>query len=80
MMNEHPFHQQQIEVSPSLHEKLMKAPIQAKKMKRRNTIFTLATIVCVTVNLTYFSVRQEKVADEQLLETPYANFSANLSI
>lgn len=70
----------QIEVSPLLHEKLMQAPIQAKRLKRRNTIFTLATIVCVLLNLVYFSSRQEKLAEEQLLETQYANFGSNLSI
>lgn len=78
--NGHPFQTPQIEVSPLLHEKLMLAPIQAKRLKRRNTIFTLATIVCVLLNLVYFSSRQEKLAEEQLLETQYANFGSNLSI
>lgn len=70
----------QLEVSPSLHEKLMQTPIQAKRIIRRNTIFMLATIVCVLLNLTYFNAREEKVVEEQLLESQYANFGSNLSI
>lgn len=80
MMNEHPFHRQKLEVSSTLHEKLMQAPILAKKATRRTTIFTVATIVCVVVNLSYLSVRQEKLTEEQLLESQYANFGFNLSI
>jgi hypothetical protein len=80
MMNEHPFHQQKLEVSNTLHEKLMQAPMHAKKLKRRNTLFTLATIVCVVVNLSYLSLRQEKLTEEQLLETHHANFGSTLSI
>lgn len=80
MMNEHPFHKQKLEVSNTLHDKLMQAPMHAKKLKRRNTLFTLATIVCVVANLSYLSLRQEKLTEEQLLETQYANFGFNLSI
>lgn len=80
MINEHPFRQQKLEVSSSLHEKLMQAPMHAKKLKRRTTFFTLATIVCVVVNLSYLSVQQDKLTEEQLLETHYANFGSNLSI
>jgi hypothetical protein len=54
--------------------------MHAKKLKRRNTIFTLATIVCVVVNISYLSIRQENLTEEQLLETHYANFGSNLSI
>jgi len=80
MMNEHPFHKQKLEVSSALHEKLMQAPILAKKATRRTTIFVVATIICVTTNVLYFSSRQEKLTEEQLLETHYANFGSNLSI
>ncbi len=78
--NEHFFPMEQIEVSPSLHEKLLQAPQQAKRLKRRTTTFIIATFVCVMLNLAFFSAQQEKLAEEQLLETQYANFGSNLSI
>lgn len=78
--NKHPFLTQEIDVSPSLHANLMRIPRTAKKLKRQSVIFTIVTIFCVTCSLVYVRSYQEKMIEEQLLETHYSNFGSTLSI
>ena len=79
-INKHPFSLHRIEVSPSLHAKIMQTPLIDKKLKRQTAFLTIVTVLSLTFSLFYFQTQQDKLTEEQLLETQYANFGSNLSI
>ena len=71
---------QALEVSTSLHDKLMKSPVYAQKIKTRSLTVTIITTILILVNLFYFLSNQENLAEDQILESQYANFGSDLSI
>ncbi len=71
---------QALEVSTSLHDKLMKSPVYAQKIKTRSLTVTIITTILILVNLFYFVSNQENLAEDQILESQYANFGSDLSI
>jgi hypothetical protein len=71
---------QPLEVSTSLHDKLMKSPVYAQKMKSRTLTVSIITTFLILINLFYYLSNQENLAENQILETQYANFGSDLSI
>lgn len=71
---------QPLEVSASLHERLMKSPVFAQKIKTRTLTLTILTTLLILINLFYFISNQENLAEDQILESQYANFGSDLSI
>ena len=71
---------QPLEVSTSLHDKLMKSPVYAQKMKSRTLPVNIITTLLILINLFYYMSNQENLAENQILETQYANFGSDLSI
>lgn len=71
---------QPLEVSTSLHDKLMKSPVYAQKMKFRTMTVSIITTLLILINLFYYMSNQENLAENQILETQYANFGSDLSI
>ena len=71
---------QPLEVSTSLHDKLMKSPVYAQKMKTRNLTVSVITTLLIHLNLVYYMSNQENLAENQILESQYANFGSDLSI
>lgn len=71
---------QPLEVSTSLHDKLMKSPVFAQKMKFRTLTVSIITTLLILINLFYFMSNQDNLAENQILETQYANFGSDLSI
>lgn len=71
---------QPLEVSTSLHDKLMKSPVFAQKMKFRTLTVSIITTILILINLFYFMSNQDNLAENQILETQYANFGSDLSI
>lgn len=71
---------QPLEVSTSLHDRLMKSPVYAQKIKTRTLTLTILTTVLILINLVYFISNQENLAEDQILESQYANFGSDLSI
>jgi hypothetical protein len=71
---------QPLEVSTSLHDRLMKTPVYAHKIKTRSLTLTILTTLLILINLFYFISKQEKLAEDQILESQYANFGSDLSI
>ncbi len=71
---------QALEVSTSLHDKLMKSPVYAHKIKTRSLTATIITTILILVNLFYLMSNQENLAEDQILESQYANFGSDLSI
>jgi hypothetical protein len=71
---------QPLEVSASLHDRLMKSPVYAQKIKTRTLTLTILTTVLILINLVYFISNQENLAEDQILESQYANFGSDLSI
>jgi hypothetical protein len=69
-----------LEVSTSLHEKLLKSPVYAQKMKNRSLTIIIITTLLILFNLFYFMSNQETLAEDQILESQYANFGSDLSI
>ncbi len=69
-----------LEVSTSLHEKLLKSPVYAQKMKNRSLTISIITTLLILFNLFYFMSNQETLAEDQILESQYANFGSDLSI
>jgi hypothetical protein len=69
-----------LEVSTSLHEKLMKSPVYAQKMKNRSLTISIITTLLILFNLFYFMSDQKTLAEDQILESQYANFGSDLSI
>jgi hypothetical protein len=80
MEMKHHLFNHRIEVNASLHEKLLKSPIHAQKEKIR--LYTLSILSCVIIalNVYYFMASQEKMTENQILESQYANFGSDLSI
>jgi hypothetical protein len=71
---------QPLEVSTSLHDKLMKSPVYAQKIKTRTLTLTVLTTLLIVINLFYFMSKQENLVEDQILESQYANFGSDLSI
>ena len=71
---------QPLEVSTSLHDKLMKSPVYAQKMKSRTLTVSIITTLLILINLFYYMSNQDNLAENQILETKYANFGSDLSI
>ena len=71
---------QPLEVSTSLHDKLMKSPVYAQKMKSRTLTVSIITTILILINLFYYMSNQDNLAENQILETQYANFGSDLSI
>ena len=71
---------QPLEVSTSLHDKLMKSPVYAQKMKFRTMTVSIITTLLILINLFYYMSNQDNLAENQILETQYANFGSDLSI
>ena len=71
---------QPLEVSTSLHDKLMKSPVLAQKMKFRTLTVSIITTILILINLFYYMSNQDNLAENQILETQYANFGSDLSI
>jgi hypothetical protein len=71
---------QPLEVSSSLHDKLMKSPVYAQKMKSRTLTVSIITTILILINLFYYMSNQDNLAENQILETQYANFGSDLSI
>ena len=71
---------QPLEVSTSLHDRLMKSPVYAQKIKTRTLTLTILTTLLILINLVYFISNQENLAEDQILESQYANFGSDLSI
>jgi hypothetical protein len=71
---------QPLEVSTSLHDKLMKSPVYAQKMKSRILTVSIITTLLILINLFYYMSNQDNLAENQILETQYANFGSDLSI
>ncbi len=71
---------QALEVSSSLHDKLMKSPVYAHKMKTRTLTVSVITTLLILINLVYFMSNQKNLAEDQILESQYANFGSDLSI
>ena len=71
---------QPLEVSSSLHDKLMKSRVYAQKMKTRNLTVSVITTLLIHLNLVYYMSNQENLAENQILESQYANFGSDLSI
>ena len=71
---------QALEVSSSLHDKLMKSPVYAHKMKTRTLTVSVITTLLILINLVYFMSNQKNFAEDQILESQYANFGSDLSI
>lgn len=71
---------QPLEVSTSLHDKLMKSPVHAQKMKFRTMTVSIITTILILINLFYYMSNQDNLAENQILETQYANFGSDLSI
>ena len=69
-----------LEVSTSLHEKLLKSPVYAQKMKNRSLIIGIISTLLILFNLFYFMSNQETIARDRILESQYANFGSDLSI
>lgn len=69
-----------MEVSTSLHEKLLKSPVYAQKMKNRSLIIGIISTLLILFNLFYFMSNQETIARDRILESQYANFGSDLSI
>lgn len=71
---------QPLEVSSSLHDKLMKSPVYAQKMKTRTLTVSVITTLLILLNLVYYMSNQKKLAEDHILESQYANFGSDLSI
>ncbi|MEN9988352.1 MAG: hypothetical protein RLZZ585_1391 [Bacteroidota bacterium] len=71
---------QPIEVSSSLHDKLMKSPVHAQKIKTRTLTVSIITTLLILINLFYYMSNQENLAENQILESQYANFGSDLAI
>ena len=71
---------QPLEVSSSLHDKLMNSPVYAQKMKSRTLTVSIITTLLILINLFYYMSNQDNLAENQILETQYANFGSDLSI
>jgi hypothetical protein len=71
---------QPIEVSASLHDRLMKSPVYAQKITARTLTISILTTLLILINLFYFMANQENIAEDQILESQYANFGSDLSI
>jgi len=71
---------QPLEVSTALHDRLMKSPVYAQKIKTRTLTITLLTTLLILINLFYLMSNQENLAEDQILESQYANFGSDLSI
>ena len=71
---------QPLEVSTSLHDKLMKSPVYAQKMKSRTLTVSIITKLLILINLFYYLSNQDNLAENQILESQYANFGSDLSI
>lgn len=71
---------QPLEVSSSLHDKLMNSPVYAQKIKTRTLAVSIFTTLLILINLIYYISNQENLADNQILESQYANFGSDLSI
>jgi hypothetical protein len=71
---------QPLEVSASLHDRLMKSPVYAKKIKTRTLTISILTTLLILINLFYFFTNQQNLAEDQILESQYANFGSDLSI
>ncbi|MEN9971712.1 MAG: hypothetical protein RIS20_59 [Bacteroidota bacterium] len=71
---------QPIEVSASLHDRLMKSPVYAQKIKTRTLTISILTTLLILINLFYFMANQENITEDQILESQYANFGSDLSI
>jgi|688.fasta_scaffold72163_2 hypothetical protein len=71
---------QPLEVSTSLHDKLMKSPVYAQKMKSRTLTVSIITTLMILINLFYYMSNQDNLAENQILESQYANFGSDLSI
>lgn len=71
---------QPLEVSSSLHDKLMNSPVYAQKIKTRTLAVSIFTTLLILLNLIYYISNQENLADNQILESQYANFGSDLSI
>ena len=71
---------QPLEVSTSLHDKLMKSPVYAQKMKSRTLTVSIITTLLILINLFYYMSNQDNLAENQILESQYANFGSDLSI
>ena len=71
---------QPLDVSTSLHDKLMKSPVYAQKMKSRTLTVSIITTLLILINLFYYMSNQDNLAENQILETQYANFGSDLSI
>jgi len=71
---------QPLEVSTTLHDRLMKSPVYAQRIKTRTLTLTLLTTVLILINLFYFMSNRENLTEDQILESQYANFGSDLSI
>jgi hypothetical protein len=80
MEMKHHIFNHRIEVSPSLHEKLLKSPIISQKVSIRTYALSILSIAIIALNLYFFMANKEKMAEEQILESQYANFGSDLSI
>ena len=58
----------------------MKSPVYAQKMKNRSLTISIITTLLILYNLFYFMSNQETLAEDQILESQYANFGSDLSI
>jgi hypothetical protein len=58
----------------------MKSPVYAQKMKTRTLTVSVITTLLILINLVYYISNQENLAENQILESQYANFGSDLSI
>ena len=71
---------QPLEVSASLHDRLMKSPVYAQKIKTGTLTISILTTLLILINLFYFLTNKQNLAEDQILESQYANFGSDLSI
>jgi hypothetical protein len=58
----------------------MKSPVYAQKMKNRSLTISIITTLLILFNLFYFMSDQKTLAEDQILESQYANFGSDISI
>jgi hypothetical protein len=71
---------QPLEVTTALHDQLMKSPVYAQKLKTHTLTLTILTSLLILINFFYFVSNQENLAEDQILESQYANFGSDLTI
>jgi hypothetical protein len=58
----------------------MKSPVHAQKIKTRTLTVSIITTLLILINLFYYMSNQENLAENQILESQYANFGSDLAI